>query len=619
MKYLRLLLTLSTFLIAAGAAPLPDISSRERVSSDLSPSRANENDGRLRVIIQWTAGTTGGSEKIVSLGGTVVSELKLIYGGTYIVPALAIDVLSHDPSVKYISIDRKVHRKLANATAAINAPAAWKAGYVGSGIGVAIVDSGINPDANLPQIAYAEDFTTNSIGSSPGSASSGAGSKNTAPDWYGHGQHIAGIVASNANDSKCSSCTSLLLGVAPGVSLINLRVLDGLGEGDESKVIAAIDRAVQLKSKYNIRILNLSLGGPVLESYVNDPLCQAAEAAWKAGIVVVVAAGNEGRENSFGNAGYGTILSPGNDPYVITVGAMKSMGTPEASDDLIASYSSKGPALVDHVVKPDIVAPGNMVISLRARYSRLPLLMPENIPLLSSYQTFSGFSKMILQMAPPTDATRQPVDARIGKGYSSTYFTLSGTSMAAAAVSGAVADLLQANASLTPDQIKMLLMKTANKTFPDLSSVVDPDTGVTYTSFYDIFTVGAGYLDLQAALADVNNVPAGLTALSPTATFDANTGDVTLAFDSSSVFSGRSKWGTDTVDSQRVKWGASGTWGTSVIDSHRALWGSRSMWGSGTVDSQRTKWGSSGIWDSRSMWGTGTAKQSESVVVKGEN
>src|SRR5208282_1418967 len=127
-----------------------------------------------------------------------------------------------------------------------------------------------------------------------------------------------------------------------------------------------IQTAIQLKATYNIRVINLSLGRPVFESYTVDPLCQAVEAAYKAGIVVVVAAGNDGRDNSEGTNGYATITAPGNDPYVITVGAMKSMGTPTRADDLIATYSSKGPTAIDHIVKPDIVAPGNLQVSLNS-------------------------------------------------------------------------------------------------------------------------------------------------------------------------------------------------------------------------------------------------------------
>ena len=112
-----------------------------------------------------------------------------------------------------------------------------------------------------------------------------------------------------------------------GANLVNLRVLDENGEGNDADVIAAIQKAIALKDKYNIRVINLSLGRGVFESYTLDPLCQAVEQAWKAGIAVVVAAGNEGRDNSVGNQGYGTITAPGNDPFVITVGAMNTRGS----------------------------------------------------------------------------------------------------------------------------------------------------------------------------------------------------------------------------------------------------------------------------------------------------
>src|SRR5439155_242214 len=187
--------------------------------------------------------------------------------------------------------------------------------------------------------------------------------KNT-NDYYGHGTHVAGILAGNGAMSTCSRCTRPFIGIAPNANIINLRVLDAKGNGTDSSVISAINAAIRLAKTYNIKVINLSLGRPVYESYSLDPLCQAVESAWKSGIVVVVAAGNEGRDDSQGTNGYGTILAPANDPYVISVGAMKDMRTISRSDDLIASYSSKGPTLLDHIVKPDIVAPGNRVISL---------------------------------------------------------------------------------------------------------------------------------------------------------------------------------------------------------------------------------------------------------------
>src|SRR5438128_11029850 len=145
-------------------------------------------------------------------------------------------------------------------------------------------------------------------------------------DLYGHGTHVAGIIAGNGGSSTCGNCDVTFRGIAPNANIINLRVLDQNGSAADSTVIAGINQAIALKNLYNIRVINLSLGRGIFESYTLDPLCQAAEQAWKAGIVVVVAAGNYGRDNSYGNNGYGTITVPGNDPYVITVRAMNTMG-----------------------------------------------------------------------------------------------------------------------------------------------------------------------------------------------------------------------------------------------------------------------------------------------------
>src|SRR5262249_19243493 len=184
-------------------------------------------------------------------------------------------------------------------------------------------------------------------------------------DAYGHGTHVAGIIAGNGRSSQ-SGYAQQYVGLAPNANIINLRVLDATGAGADSQVIAAIQRAVQLRNTYNIRVINLSLGRGIFETYSFDPLCEAVENAWRAGIVVVVAAGNAGRDNSNGKNGYGTIEAPGNDPSVITVGATNTQGTPDRVDDTIASYSSKGPTARDHVVKPDLVAPGNRVVSLES-------------------------------------------------------------------------------------------------------------------------------------------------------------------------------------------------------------------------------------------------------------
>ena len=325
-------------------------------------------------------------------------------------------------------------------------------------------------------------------------------------------------------------------------------------------------------------MINLSLGRAVYESYKLDPLCQAVEAAWKAGIVVVIAAGNEGRNDSAHSDGYGTIAAPGNDPFAITVGAMKPMGTLTRADDLIASYSSKGPTLLDHIVKPDIVAPGNLMISVLASSSAtLVKASPKNVVAVSSY-TANGKS-------------------------TASYFTLSGTSMATPVVSGAVALLLQKNGSLTPDQVKARLMKSAYKTFPRSSTAKDPTTGKSYTSQYDIFTVGAGYLDIQAALSSTDLAPltCGI-AKSPAVARDSS-GNIYLVTGSSVLWGGSILWGTSVV------WGSSVLWGTSTRG-ELVLWGSSAPWGSSG------DYGYSVLWGTSVVWGTSNENENEAIPIE---
>jgi len=539
---------------------------KSRVSKD---AMAADPSSTVQVIIQWKIpASPARQKKIAILRGTVVAEFSSTNSGLYRLNSTALATLENDTDVAYISIDRKVKHKLDLTAAAVNAQAAWGAGLTGIGVGVAIVDSGITANVNLPNLVYSQDFTGTGIST----------------DQFGHGEHVAGIVASTAT-SMASTDSRIFKGIAPGVSLINLRVLDKNGEGSDSGIVAAIDRAIALKKTYNIRVMNLSLGRPVFESYRLDPLCQAVEAAWKAGIVVVVAAGNDGRDNSFGTNGYGTVEAPGNDPYVITVGAMKTEGTASRSDDLIASYSSKGPTQVDHIVKPDIIAPGNRVASLNA--SHLGTL----------------FQQYPANRVPSLYYEAQSV-------FQGDFFVLSGTSMAAPVVSGAVADLLQVRPSLTPNQIKTLLMQTASKSFPASSTVVDSASGLSYTSDYDIFTVGAGYLDLGAAIAGIGNVPTAGTALSPVATYNASLGSVTVVFDSNSVFSNRSVWGAQSI------WGARSVWGASVLTSaNQAIWDAQSVWGLSGANSTQSIWGAQAVWGTRSIWGAGSTSLSETLPV----
>src|SRR6185437_10443705 len=395
------------------------LAASSKISPDLQSVDPNSN---VRVIVQYSqmpamtssgqnpgllggllGGVVGGVVNLV--GGVVNVVFSVLHAVVYTVPASSLQSLASDPNVTYISLDRPLTGQLDYSIAAVNASAAWKSNLTGSGVGVAVIDSGVDatPDLKvlglLSRVVYTQDFI---------------GGNGT--DQYGHGTHVAGIIGANGVSSNCFNCTRSFVGVAPNASIINLRVLDANGQGTDSTVIAAIERAIALKQRYNIRVINLSLGRPVYESYSKDPLCQAVEAAWKAGIVVVTAAGNDGRDNSVGTSGYGTIESPGNDPYVITVGAMKAMDTYPRTDDLIASYSSKGPTAIDEVVKPDIVAPGNHVVSLLAPGSTLAI-DPRNAVPVSYYQSTGSTSA------------------------SSKFLMLNGTSMATPVVSGAVAGM----------------------------------------------------------------------------------------------------------------------------------------------------------------------------------
>jgi serine protease AprX len=270
---------------------------------------------------------------------------------------------------------------------------------------------------------------------------------------------------------------------------------------------------------------------------------------------------------------------------VITVGAMKTENTPGRSDDQIASYSSKGPTLYDHIVKPDLVAPGNQVRS-----------------------TLSSTSSVLFQLYPTTQLLMSYYATGYTKAISNNYFTLSGTSMATPVVSGAAALLIEQNPSLTPDQVKARLMKTAYKSFPVSSTATDPVTGVVFTSYYDIFTIGAGYLDIQAALANTDVAP--LPATSPAAVFNPSTHTVSLVN------------GTNVVWGENVVWGDNVVWGENVLLANNVVWGDNVVWGESTMAGFNVVWGNGlngEIDPANVVWGASTVMEGASILTHGEN
>jgi serine protease AprX len=537
--------------------------SNPKIAKDLHGLNSGSTK-KVDVIIQFNhVPTAADHQNVRANGGVFKKDLHVVKGALYTVPVNALQGLANNPNIVYISPDRTVGKSLDHVDMVTNADLAWSSGLDGTGIGVAVVDSGVDqiPDLNTAdqtasRVVYSESFV---VGDS------------TTADAYGHGTHVAGIVAGNARASTTAYYKGVYKGIAPNAQIINLRALDQNGSGTDSTVISAIQQAIQLQSTYNIRVLNLSLGRGVFESYTLDPICQAVEAAWQSGIVVVAAAGNSGRDNSQGTHGYGSITVPGNDPYVITVGASNMHNSFSQAAQTVASFSSKGPTLIDHVVKPDLLAPGNQVVSSLAPGSYIP----------TNYPRFDVY---------PCDPTLTTCNSTEGPA---SYLRLSGTSMASPAVSGAVALLLQQNPQLAPDQVKARLMKSAYKGSIQYSNAVD-DWNNTYSLQADIFAIGAGYLDVEAALLNTDLAPATFgSAKSPQVGYDATTNTTYLITDPSEI------WNTSVI------WGTSLVWGTAValdpVSGLSVVWGSSVIWGT-SCDTQ----GLSLIWGTSVIWGTNT-------------
>jgi serine protease AprX len=422
-----------TLLVIAALTSWPARTHGQRfpsLSNDLAALRGD----RVRVIVQ-------GDERALesvrrrharghrrNLAGSVALELS----------KAEFEALKRDSSVAHISGDLPVSANMAVTNKVTTADKVWQGtsgllgllgtpGYKGSGITVAILDSGIAPHSAIGDRVIAR---ASFVSSEPG----------VTGDPFGHGTHVAGMVGGNGSAAKY--VTSLYSGgSAPAVQFVDVRVLGRDGLGYTSEVIAGIDWAIANRQRYAIRVLNLSLGHPVAEPSSTDPLCRAVERAVAAGIVVVASAGNYG-QTATGAPILGGVTSPGNSPAVITVGAVDTRGTVDRSDDVVAAYSSRGPTRFDFAVKPDVVAPGTRVVSLEVPGSYI--------------------------------AKTYPAWHVAGSGRNS-YGRLSGTSMSTAVVAGGVALLLDAHPGLSPAQVKVLLQSGAR--FMPAAGLIGGGTG----------------------------------------------------------------------------------------------------------------------------------------------
>jgi len=359
----------------------------------------------------------------------------------------------------------------------------------GLGVTVAVVDSGIAPNSDLQSSLTNENVIARV---------NFAGGNGSIDDYNGHGSHIAGIIAGNGSRSQ-----GLYTGLAPKAKLVDVKVLDDLGRGTMSSAINGLQWIYDNRTTYNIKVVNLSLNSSVIESYNTSPLDAALEILWFNKIVVVTSAGNTGTA---------ALYPPGNDPFVITVGAVDDKGTVAVTDDAVATFSSYG-TTTDGFAKPDLVAPGRNIISL---------LSSDDSNLVTSHAA-------------------NAVSSVAG----SKYFKMSGTSMASAVVAGAVALLLQDEPNLNPDQVKYRLKTTAN----------------TAWSGYTTAKAGAGILDIYAAVNGTSTATANTGIKASQSLFSGSTPPVWGSVNWSSVNWSSVNWSS--VNWSSVNW-SSVNWSSDV-------------------------------------------------------
>ena len=463
-RRLRRGLTASAILLALTAASAGVAAATPAPAGVTSGNyQAAARRSQTQVIIRTTGGRTNAVvARTKRLNGKITRMLPLISGFAATVPVTAVAKLRADTRVVSVTTDAGGRMQSVNTalgydqsdtgsldqiTTLIGARAMWAAGYTGKGVDVALIDTGVSKVTGL---------SSGNVLNGPDLSTDQASANLRYRDSYGHGTHMASLIAGRDKVSTpagyAATTSSSYQGVAPDSRVISLKVGATDGAADVSQVIAAIGWVTQHAHDpgLNIRVLNLSYGTASTQDYELDPLTYAVEAAWRKGIVVVVAAGNDGTDKQ-------DLANPAQDPNVIAVGAEDPNGTLDTADDSVPDFSNRG-TNKRHV---DVVAPGTHVLGLRAPGS-------------------------MVDLANPTAA----VGTRFLRG--------SGTSQATAITSGAAALLLQARPDLTPDQVKWAISYSA--TVLPKGTVKNRGAGVINVNAARVAVTAAKLLPTRASL-----------------------------------------------------------------------------------------------------------------------
>ena len=486
----------------------------------LATAAAKTPNRTVTAIVQFkpTFSEKAATKLVRAHGGKVTSKVPFIHGLAVKLPAKQAKVLAKDSKVVGLTLNSRVHSTGLDANQlatsypkTTRADKLWQRGITGAGIGVGVIDTGVAGDQPDFKDAAGNSRIVANVITSPGAKTPG--------DGFGHGTHVAGIIAGDSNQRAAGDpFKGKYVGMAPGANLIAIKASDDAGNSTVLDVINGIAYAVDHKATFNLRVLNLSLAADTPQSYKADPLDAAVEYAWQKGIVVVVASGNRG------SAADAVQYAPANDPFVTSVGGVDESANSGRGGR--ADWSSNG-VTQDGITKPEVVAPGAHMVSVLAPTSAFMTLCP---------------------------------NCSIG----GSYFKAGGTSMAAPVVAGAAALLLQARPTMTPNQVKALLMGT--------------DKPVAGNK------AGTGMIDVERAVyAPIQSVPAVNLGVVPNLLIDyATRAGVDISRWTRSTWS--SAPGQFSASWARSTWSCGGCSAMGgAIDPQRSTW-SRSTWSSAGED-----------------------------------